>query len=75
MKETEEEAQKQRVEAMRDESTHSAEEEVAKKHARADMDTEAGGEMGSSQSHSRNAFERGTPTAASNQSVQTWCES
>ena len=43
---------------MREETTHSAEEGVAEKHARTDkrdteMDTETGGEGGTSQSHSR----------------------
>ena len=57
-REREEEAQKQREEVGREESKHSAEEGVAKKHARTDkseteMDTEDGGEVGTSQSHSR----------------------
>ena len=54
----EKEAQKQREKARREETTHSEEEGVAKKHAMTDrsdteMDTEAGGEAGTSQSHSR----------------------
>ena len=48
----------QREEARREETNHSAEEGVAEKHTRTDrshteMDTEAGGEAGTSQSHSR----------------------
>ena len=54
----EEEAQKQREEARMEETTHSAEEGVVEKHARTDrndtdMDIEARGEAGTSQSHSR----------------------
>ena len=56
----EKEAQKQREEARREEATHSPDEEVAEKHARTEksdteMDTctEFGGEVSTSQSHSR----------------------
>ena len=57
-REREEEAQKHREEARREEATHSTEERVAKKHARTDIndteiDTDAGGEAGTSQSYSR----------------------
>ena len=52
-KEREKEAQKQSEEARKEETTHSAEEGVAKKHARTDksdtkMNTEAKGEAGTS---------------------------
>ena len=58
VQEREGEAQKQREEAMRDETIHSAEERVPEWHARTnksdtEMDTEAEGEAGTSQSHSR----------------------
>ena len=57
-REREEEAQRPREEARREETTHSAEKGVAEKYARTDksdteMDTEAGGEPCTSQSHAR----------------------
>ena len=58
-REREKEAQKQREEVTREETTYSAEEGVSEKHARADrsgteMDTEGGREVeDSSQSHTR----------------------
>ena len=57
-RERDEEAQRQREEARREETAHSADEGLAKKHARTDrndteMDTEGEGEAGTSQSNSR----------------------
>ena len=61
-REREEEAHKQREEALRDDTTHSAHECEAEKHARTDksdteMDSEAGGKAGTSQSQSRHKKE------------------
>ena len=58
MREREEETQKQREGPRREETTHSAEEGVAEKHARTDrsdpeIDTAGGGEADTSQSYSR----------------------
>ena len=64
-REREEEPQKQRKEAWMEETTHSARDRVAEKHARTgksdtEMDTEAGEEMGTSQTHSTHKKEHMT---------------